>query len=372
MRTLHQTSPTPTASVSRYLRQTLGLVALSLALTACGGGGGDSGGSGPGLTPSQLAILVAQGDATSESIAQAYAAARGIAASQIVRLPVSTGSATLSDTDFATLRAQLTAQMPAGTQALLVTWTQPSRVQGSCEMSLTSALTFGYDPRWCGLCKETQPSPYYDSRSRQPFTDHGIRPAMMLGAGSLDAAQQLIARGVAAEGLMTRGGRGNGWLVRTSDEARSARWTDFRVLAVTAYPNITWRYLDNSAATASDLVTGQSQVMFYFTGLPRVGDIQSNSYLPGAVADHLTSSAGRLPDASGQMPVTDWLAAGLTGSYGTVEEPCNYTEKFPRATVMAQHYASGETLIEAYWKSVQWPGQGLFVGDPLARPWAGR
>jgi xylose isomerase len=26
-------------------------------------------------------------------------------------------------------------------------------------------------------------------------------------------------------------------------------------------------------------------------------------------------------------------------------------------------------LIEAYWKSVAWPGQGLFVGEPLARPW---
>jgi uncharacterized protein (TIGR03790 family) len=93
------------------------------------------------------------------------------------------------------------------------------------------------------------------------------------------------------------------------------------------------------------------------------------------VADTLTSYAGVLPHSdgvrpvSGQMPVTEWLQAGATGSYGTVEEPCNYTEKFPRATVLARHYQRGETLIEAYWKSVQLPGQGLFVGDPLARPW---
>jgi hypothetical protein len=26
-------------------------------------------------------------------------------------------------------------------------------------------------------------------------------------------------------------------------------------------------------------------------------------------------------------------------------------------------------LIEAYWKSVQWPGQGIFVGEPLANPY---
>ena len=35
------------------------------------------------------------------------------------------------------------------------------------------------------------------------------------------------------------------------------------------------------------------------------------------------------------------------------------------------HYLMGETLIEAYWKSVLMPGQGVFVGDPLARPFGG-
>jgi hypothetical protein len=68
------------------------------------------------------------------------------------------------------------------------------------------------------------------------------------------------------------------------------------------------------------------------------------------------------------MPVTDWLDAGVTASYGTVEEPCNYTQKFPQASILMEHYFRGETVIEAYWKSVQWPGQGLFVGEPLARP----
>ena len=31
----------------------------------------------------------------------------------------------------------------------------------------------------------------------------------------------------------------------------------------------------------------------------------------------------------------------------------------------------GETLLEAYWKSVHWPGEGVFIGEPLARPFAG-
>ena len=36
-----------------------------------------------------------------------------------------------------------------------------------------------------------------------------------------------------------------------------------------------------------------------------------------------------------------------------------------------KHYLNGETLIEAYWKSVKMPGQGLFVGEPLASPYKG-
>jgi hypothetical protein len=31
-----------------------------------------------------------------------------------------------------------------------------------------------------------------------------------------------------------------------------------------------------------------------------------------------------------------------------------------------RRYLDGETLLEAYWKSVAMPGQGIFIGDPLA------
>jgi hypothetical protein len=64
-----------------------------------------------------------------------------------------------------------------------------------------------------------------------------------------------------------------------------------------------------------------------------------------------------------------WLEAGVTASYGTVVEPCNYTQKFPDTRVVLPFYFRGGTVIEAYWKSVSWPGEGLFVGEPLARPW---
>ena len=74
---------------------------------------------------------------------------------------------------------------------------------------------------------------------------------------------------------------------------------------------------------------------------------------------------------SSQMSALEWLAAGATGSYGNTTEPCNYREKFPDIGVVMGRYLGGETLIEAYWKSVRMPGQGVFVGEPLARPFAG-
>jgi hypothetical protein len=47
-------------------------------------------------------------------------------------------------------------------------------------------------------------------------------------------------------------------------------------------------------------------------------------------------------------------------------------EKFPNIGILMHHYLRGETIIEAYWKSVAMPGQGLFIGEPLARPFATR
>jgi hypothetical protein len=128
-------------------------------------------------------------------------------------------------------------------------------------------------------------------------------------------------------------------------------------------------YINNSAGAASDGISDKINVLFYFTGVAGVPpNLTSNSFRPGAIADSLTSFGGYLPDGLGQMPITTWLDAGATASYGTVEEPCNYTQKFSRASVLIDQYYRGATLIEAYWKAVQWPGQGLFVGEPLAQP----
>jgi hypothetical protein len=69
------------------------------------------------------------------------------------------------------------------------------------------------------------------------------------------------------------------------------------------------------------------------------------------------------------MSSLKWLEAGATASYGTVSEPCSYWQKFPHPAVLLKHYLSGATAVEAYWKSVAWPAQGVFIGEPLAAPY---
>jgi hypothetical protein len=86
--------------------------------------------------------------------------------------------------------------------------------------------------------------------------------------------------------------------------------------------------------------------------------------------DHLTSVGGQLTDGV-QMSSLRWLEAGATGSYGAVVEPCNFVEKFPNPSLAVFWYTHGASLIEAYWKSVAWPGEGIFIGEPLAAPYNG-
>ncbi|UCG33186.1 MAG: TIGR03790 family protein [Phycisphaerales bacterium] len=109
-------------------------------------------------------------------------------------------------------------------------------------------------------------------------------------------------------------------------------------------------------------------VMGYLTGATRV-EVLSNTYLPGAIADHLTSFGGDLLNAGGQMSILEFTDEGVAGSSGTVTEPCNYAQKFANAQ-MYERYAVGFNQAESIWMSLVQPWQTIIVGDPLAQPWA--
>lgn len=183
---------------------------------------------------------------------------------------------------------------------------------------------------------------------------------MELAAPSFAEAKQIIDRGVTADFSQPHG---SAYLLKTSDQARSSRAVLFPQVVKELAPFWPINYMEQ------EFISGREDVMFYFTGLIKVPHIADNHYPPGAVADHLTS-AGGVMSGSDQMNIMEWLKAGATASYGAVVEPCNFPAKFPNPGVMMYFYLRGSSLIEAYWKSVQQPGQGIFVGEPLAKPFA--
>ena len=313
----------------------------------------------PGLSAEQLGVIVNDDDPDSVAIAAYYRKKRGIPAANLIHVRFAPGRATLAREEFVNLKRQVDRKTPKHIQAFALTWAQPWRVD--C-MSITSAFAFGFDPAYCASgCKATRPSPYFNSGTARPFEAYKIRPTMSLAAARVDEAKQLIDRGVASDGSNPAG---TAYLVSTTDKARNVRAAGYAALRAQMQ-----RILPTEIVEANAL-ENKHDVMFYFTGLTHVASLNSNTFLPGAIGDHLTSSGGDLFGAS-QMSSLRWLEAGATGSYGAVVEPCNFPAKFPVPGIVMAHYLQGETLIEAYWKSVQMPGQGLFIGEPLARPFAG-
>lgn len=309
------------------------------------------------LEPRELAVIVNDRDPLSREIAYYYLQKRGIPEENLIHIDFDPGRSALSPEQFAALKAQVDAATPAHIQAYALTWAAPYRV--GC-MSITSAFALGYDRRWCSQarCAPTQASGYFDSASVAPHDQLHMRPTMALAAQDFLQAKALIDRGIESDGSRPTG---SAYLVSTTDKARNVRAALYPLIARSFAPLI------RTEVVRLDALLHRDDVLFYFTGRAHIDGLDTLRFRPGAVADHLTSAGGKLTD-SGQMSALRWLEAGATGSYGTVVEPCNLLGKFPNPGVLMTHYLRGATLIEAYWKSVQMPGEGIFIGEPLAAP----
>lgn len=311
------------------------------------------------LGPRDLAIIVNNNDPLSVRIGEYYQALRHIPNANMIHVRFRPGSATMAPSEFRTIDARVDALTPHNVQAYALTWTAPYRV--GC-MSITTAFAAGFHRAYCASgCQPTRYDPYFDSASHAPYTDFGIRPTMALAGRDFQDVKRLIDRGIASDGTFPRG---TGYLLSTSDRARNVRAVLYPEIVSELGSTLRLRIV------RANYIIGKKDVLFYFTGVARVRALLSNHFLPGAIADHLTSFGGELTHSS-QMSSLRWLQAGATGSYGTVVEPCDLLDKFPSPGVVMHYYLKGESLIEAYWKSVAMPGQGIFIGEPLAHPFSG-
>ncbi|MBW8848175.1 MAG: TIGR03790 family protein [Burkholderiales bacterium] len=318
------------------------------------------------ITANELGLVINTADPYSVTVGEYYAKRRGIPAEQIVRVQLPLRSS-LTRAEFTALDEALRSQMPENVNGLALAWVQPYAVE--CN-SLTSALGMGLQPDVCAhSCAPTRASPYTSYFGARPWVVIGLRPTMQIAARSVPAAMAMIERGMAADHTLAAGAPepAVAYLAATPDGARNVRERLFPPAG--GVPGAAGFEV---ALVRSEALPPLRRTLVYETGLAHVSAPLGGEWLPGALADHLTSFGGQLdkPAGDGQMNILDWIDAGATASYGTVSEPCNHVQKFPHPQVLIQAYAQGVSALEAYWHSVAWPAQGVFVGEPLAAPFA--
>ena len=314
---------------------------------------------GESLSAARLGVLYNRDDASSISIARFYAARRSIPAANVIGVHVGQANV-LAPEVFTAVRNQAIDRLPGEVQSLVLIWSRPFAV--GC-MSVTTAAAAGYRPAFCEPgCMNTAPNPLFDADGWLPADTVGWWPAMLIPTDDPELARALIERGIAADGAEPSATL---YLVRTPDASRNVRAASYADVESMAGTRL------NIVELSAPVMRDVPNAIGYFTGAVHVDELPRIHFVPGAIADHLTSTGGVLAGGR-QMPAIAWIKQGATASYGNVTEPCNHLEKFPNIGVLMRHYMRGETVLEAYWKSVAMPGQGLFIGEPLARPYAVR
>jgi uncharacterized protein (TIGR03790 family) len=336
--------------VTTHLRFLLFLLAALLGLAGAPAAQG-------ALQAAQLAVVINDDEPNSVQIGEYYRQQRGIPQRNVVHVRIPDSPRKLSVAQFRQLKDDIDSQLGPGIQAVLMVWTAPYAVE--CN-SITAAYTLGYDASLCAKpCGPAKPSSYFNAAATLPLSQLGLRPSMLLPTDSVEGAKALIARGMASGFRVPTAGA---YFLATSEQARNSRAAFFPRSGALPQRKLTIH------TERADSIEGTRDIILYQTGMARVDKLDTLQFLPGALADHLTSFGGDLYGTV-QMSSLRWLEAGATASYGTVSEPCNYWQKFPHPAVLLRHYLDGDSALEAYWKSVAWPGQGLFIGEPLAAPY---
>lgn len=240
--------------------------------------------------------------------------------------------------------------------------------------SATSFLYYGFKPDTTPVDGISSCSLPDDSSNSYAFSELPFAQAMpntattnsflavMLTDSNLANAESILSRGVASDSSFPTQ---TVYLEKTDDLARNVRYFEFDNAIFDTrihgdYPMLR----TNSDSTSFTNLLGLETGLTTFAA-------PTNAYVPGAIADNLTSYGGNLFDTRGQTLLLAFLDAGAAISYGTVIEPCNYTQKFPNP-ICYFYQSRGFSLAEAYYQSILNPYQGIMVGEPLAAPFAQR
>src|SRR5882724_10554120 len=184
----------------------------------------------------------------------------------------------------------------------------------------------------------------------------------MITHSNLALAKQIVDSGVLSDGTFPTQ---TVYLAKSSDVNRNVRYITFD----NAIFNTRLRSNYSMQRTNTDLNWIFGSCLGLQQGVQRDASMPGTTFVPGSMADDLTSYGGNIFEPADHLKILQYLTFGAAGGYGTVSEPCNYLEKFPSP----QNYfyqSRGFSLAECYYQSLTNPYQGLIVGEPLAAPFA--
>jgi uncharacterized protein (TIGR03790 family) len=339
------------------------------------------------LGPHEIALIVNQAIPASQEVAAHYADLRGVPACNVVEvaLPLADEQWEISQDAFREgillpVQAALDAR---GLSGQVLAWVYsvgfPARVKAPRAVSLHGA-TFvrGHLPEPDAIWEATYTSPLFagggheDMRlaMTQSFDGYArwLGEEMPLPSMSLGVVGERASSVEQVKAVLSRAARGDGsrpvgpiYLIDGADVRVTCRRWQFD-------PTIhALRQAGLECAIVPRVPADAEPLMGIFAGIAQTTPGHYR-FLPGALADNLTSFGGAF-DVAAQTKLTEWLHAGAAVCAGTVVEPMSNYRKFPVAQIFV-HYATGCTAIEAYYQSIASPMQLLLVGDPLAAPYA--
>lgn len=342
-----------------------------------------------GQAPHEVLVVANRREAASVRIAQAYVQQRGIPRQNLVLLSIDPGAegnySSIARADYTTqiwepVQAAVQRRGLEHTLAWVFSTHIPYRVEHDPPVSV-QGLTFVRNvlPSRDAIIKAEYESPLFAGPSapqgRQRAT-HGLGvaaqvlgdrmplPSISLGymgpRGNSEAEiLRMLARSVRADGSAPSG---SVYLVTGEDiRARVRTWQFAPVVAALAQMGM-------EAVVTNVLPQGAAALFGVMVGERTVDPARMGTFVPGAVAEHLTSF-GAAFDVEAQTKISRWVAAGVSGTAGTVTEPYAVWAKFPHARLHL-HYRVGATLLESFYLSLRSPLQTYVLGDPLTAPWA--
>jgi uncharacterized protein (TIGR03790 family) len=332
-----------------------------------------------------VVVVVNQNSTNSVQLGNYYCEKRQVPPQNVLRTSWTGGNVSWQKSDFQSvilspLLAMLTArQLRTQIDYVLLSMDFPYRVENGGALgvsgtnSTTSALFYGFKadyppqiiPGSCSL-PDASSNAYAGSecifRSVAPGSSRTNFLAVMLTSSNLDEAELVIDEAVAGDGTFPTQ---TVYLAKSSDVFRNLRYAlfdnavfDTRLLGNCSVQRIT-----------ADPPYSYGPILGLESGWGNPYVFGNSTFVPGGLADILTSWSGTLFENSGQINLLMLLGYGVTGCYGTVIEPCDYLPKFPSP----QNYfyqARGFSMAECYYQSVTNPYQGLLVGEPLSAPFA--